>query len=255
MASLSRLKSLNCPGYLLSREITGRIHLLGSLNDSRRLSSKTAKKQDHYEVLGLKRDAENKEVKDAFYKLSKQYHPDVNKEKGAVEKFQDITDAYEVLSSSDSRAAYDRQTQMESASVVVTQRHQAASVRADEDYTQFFKNRREERKIHNSKRTYFRPKEKPSHPTSGEFERIPVDSHTFSPLEFESEPKTPEEKLIVTVRGRGEGGFFGVGLIAFMLFVYCFLGSSEYEPKLFSLKKSNNGRKNQDGNLVSEKVD
>lgn len=55
-------------------------------------------KRDYYEVLGLTKSASKDEIKKAYRKLSKQYHPDLNKEPGADEKFKEIAEAYEVLS-------------------------------------------------------------------------------------------------------------------------------------------------------------
>lgn len=67
-----------------------------------------ANKRDYYEVLGVSREAADADIKRAYRKLSKQYHPDINKESGADEKFKEITEAYEVLSDSQKRAAYDQ---------------------------------------------------------------------------------------------------------------------------------------------------
>ncbi|XP_045624123.1 dnaJ homolog subfamily B member 9 isoform X3 [Procambarus clarkii] len=63
--------------------------------------------KDFYEVLEVKRDASEKEIKKAFRKLAIQYHPDKNKEKGAEAKFREIAEAYEVLSDEDKRREYD----------------------------------------------------------------------------------------------------------------------------------------------------
>ncbi|MBN1140128.1 MAG: molecular chaperone DnaJ [Anaerolineae bacterium] len=65
-------------------------------------------KHDYYSVLGVDRQATDEEVKKAFRRLARQYHPDVNKEPGAEAKFKEINEAYEVLSDSDKRAMYDR---------------------------------------------------------------------------------------------------------------------------------------------------
>ena len=65
-------------------------------------------KRDYYEVLGLSKGASAAEIKKAYRKLSKQYHPDINKEKGAEEKFKEITEAYEVLSDDNKKAQYDQ---------------------------------------------------------------------------------------------------------------------------------------------------
>ncbi len=65
-------------------------------------------KRDYYEVLGISKGASDKEIKKAYRKLAKEYHPDVNKDPGAEEKFKEIRDAYDVLSDSSKRAAYDQ---------------------------------------------------------------------------------------------------------------------------------------------------
>jgi len=64
--------------------------------------------EDYYSVLGVSRSASDREIKTAFRKLARQYHPDVNKEPGAQEKFQDIAKAYEVLSDDQKRSRYDQ---------------------------------------------------------------------------------------------------------------------------------------------------
>jgi molecular chaperone DnaJ len=64
--------------------------------------------RDYYEVLGIPRDASPDDIKAAFRKLARQYHPDVNKDPGAEEKFKEINEAYGVLSDADKRARYDR---------------------------------------------------------------------------------------------------------------------------------------------------
>jgi molecular chaperone DnaJ len=66
-----------------------------------------AVKRDYYEVLGVSRDATDEEIKRAFRKLAFQYHPDRNREDGAEEKFKEVNEAYEVLSDTNKRAAYD----------------------------------------------------------------------------------------------------------------------------------------------------
>lgn len=65
-------------------------------------------KRDYYEILGVSKDASKDEIKRAYRKLSKQYHPDINKEPGADEKFKEISEAYEVLSDETKRAQYDQ---------------------------------------------------------------------------------------------------------------------------------------------------
>jgi molecular chaperone DnaJ len=64
--------------------------------------------RDYYDVLGVSRNSEKEEIKRAFRKLARQYHPDVNKAEDAESKFKEINEAYEVLSDDDKRARYDR---------------------------------------------------------------------------------------------------------------------------------------------------
>lgn len=65
-------------------------------------------KRDYYEVLGVQRTATDEEIKKAFRRLAKQYHPDANKEQGAEARFIEVNEAYEVLSDPQKRSAYDR---------------------------------------------------------------------------------------------------------------------------------------------------
>ncbi|KAK7280988.1 hypothetical protein RIF29_08600 [Crotalaria pallida] len=63
---------------------------------------------DYYSVLGVSKNASKSEIKSAYRKLAREYHPDVNKEPGAEQKFKDISNAYEVLSDDEKRSIYDR---------------------------------------------------------------------------------------------------------------------------------------------------
>ena len=64
-------------------------------------------KRDYYEVLGVSKGASADEIKKAYRKLAKKYHPDVNKAKDAEEKFKEINEAYEVLSDDQKKQIYD----------------------------------------------------------------------------------------------------------------------------------------------------
>ena len=106
----------------------------------------SSKKQNHYEVLGIKNDANSSEIKTAFYKLSKEYHPDRNQEDEAIKKFQQINDAYEVLGNYEAKKSYDR-----SMFPAHVQRHRTSGSTSyssspskpirTENYTEFYKTR------------------------------------------------------------------------------------------------------------------
>ncbi|MBT2598279.1 MULTISPECIES: molecular chaperone DnaJ [Oceanobacillus] len=65
-------------------------------------------KRDYYEILGIDKSASQDEIKKSYRKLARKYHPDVNKEEGAADKFKEVKEAYEVLSDDQKRAQYDQ---------------------------------------------------------------------------------------------------------------------------------------------------
>lgn len=66
------------------------------------------KYQDYYQTLGVARDASAEDIKKAYRRLARKYHPDVSKEPGAEERFKEVAEAYEVLRDPEKRAAYDQ---------------------------------------------------------------------------------------------------------------------------------------------------
>ncbi len=106
------------PGTTRPRGTTTRLTSKGkndvnavSLMSSRRRSRcavVTYAARDYYEVLGVSRAADGKELKRAYRQLARKYHPDVNKAADAEEKFKEISNAYEVLSDDQKKAIYDR---------------------------------------------------------------------------------------------------------------------------------------------------
>jgi curved DNA-binding protein len=65
------------------------------------------KYKDYYKILGVERTANEEQIKKAYRKLARKYHPDVSKEKDAEEKFKEVSEAYEVLKDAEKRKAYD----------------------------------------------------------------------------------------------------------------------------------------------------
>ena len=65
-------------------------------------------KRDYYDVLGVDKSASDAEIKSAFRKLAKKYHPYINKEEGAEAKFKEIGEAYAILSDPNKRKTYDQ---------------------------------------------------------------------------------------------------------------------------------------------------
>ena len=65
------------------------------------------KYKDYYKILGVDRGASDEDIKKAYRRLARKYHPDVSKEQNAKEKFQEVSEAYETLRDKEKRAAYD----------------------------------------------------------------------------------------------------------------------------------------------------
>lgn len=68
----------------------------------------SVKYQDYYKILGIDRDVDQDKIKNAYKKMAKKYHPDVNKSKDAEENFKKVNEAYEVLKDPEKRKQYDR---------------------------------------------------------------------------------------------------------------------------------------------------
>src|ERR1700741_4800063 len=64
-------------------------------------------RRDFYEVLGVARDASADDIQSAYRKLARTYHPDVNKDPGAEDRFKEVSEAYDVLSDPEQRRRYD----------------------------------------------------------------------------------------------------------------------------------------------------
>eukprot|EP00123_Amoebidium_parasiticum_P014209 comp22396_c0_seq1/m.33425 comp22396_c0_seq1/g.33425 ORF comp22396_c0_seq1/g.33425 comp22396_c0_seq1/m.33425 type:complete len:439 (-) comp22396_c0_seq1:61-1377(-) len=112
----ARLAANIAPGSLGVRAVAASVLACVSCLGHRQFHSsyqRNQSKRDYYEMLGLKKDASQADIKKAYYQLAKQYHPDKNKgDKEAEKKFAEISEAYEVLGSEESRKRYDQEGQM-----------------------------------------------------------------------------------------------------------------------------------------------
>ena len=64
--------------------------------------------KNYYKILGVNKHSTNNDIKSSYRNLAKKYHPDINKSKDAKRKFQNIAEAYEILSDKNKKDAYDR---------------------------------------------------------------------------------------------------------------------------------------------------
>ncbi|XP_013135397.1 PREDICTED: dnaJ-like protein 60 [Papilio polytes] len=91
-------------------------------------------RRSHYDVLNLRKNCTDKEIKDAYIKLSKQYHPDKNKNTKAQEQFVQVQEAYNVLSKPGSRAQYDSTIDIDVNSGYVYRTHVPYNIRRNPYY-------------------------------------------------------------------------------------------------------------------------
>lgn len=94
--------------------------------------ARALRRWNHYEVLGVSLDANQLQIKQAFYRLAKKYHPDASSERTS-EKFKEVTEAYKVLSDSDLRQVYDRKLSNEQARAKKSSQKPASSAATPEE--------------------------------------------------------------------------------------------------------------------------
>ncbi|XP_075977129.1 uncharacterized protein LOC142977239 [Anticarsia gemmatalis] len=94
-------------------------------------------RKNHYEILNLRKNCSDKDIKEAFIRLSKEYHPDKNKDAKAQEKFVNIVEAYNVLSKPGSRARYDDMTVIHNNSYVY-RTHVPYNLRKNAQYSYYY---------------------------------------------------------------------------------------------------------------------
>ncbi|XP_076893574.1 chaperone protein dnaJ A6, chloroplastic-like [Bidens hawaiensis] len=101
----------SCSSFFSQHSLHALYHLRpssGNFHNRRGSSLIVRAESDFYSILGVSKNASKSEIKSAYRKLARSYHPDVNKEPGAEQKFKDISNAYEVLSDDEKRSIYDR---------------------------------------------------------------------------------------------------------------------------------------------------
>ncbi|CAN0858449.1 Chaperone protein dnaJ A6, chloroplastic [Linum grandiflorum] len=107
----NKARCFAAPSSMFSQDSFPTISFIGQSNNlHRRRGARFIVRADadYYSVLGVSKNAAKSEIKSAYRKLARNYHPDVNKEPGAEEKFKEISNAYEVLSDDEKRSLYDR---------------------------------------------------------------------------------------------------------------------------------------------------
>ncbi|CAK9163136.1 unnamed protein product [Ilex paraguariensis] len=108
----SKVRTLASPSSTIfsQNSLRSQFNLGSSKNSSRRRGSHLIVRadSDYYAVLGVSKNASKSEIKSVYRKLARSYHPDVNKEPEAEQKFKEISNAYEVLSDDEKRSIYDK---------------------------------------------------------------------------------------------------------------------------------------------------
>ena len=93
------------------------------------------KGKNYYRILGVSKDATKAEIKSAYRKLAKQYHPDVNQDDDAEEMFKKITEAYQTLIDDNLREEYDRELRANRASSSSSNKHSSYSYNNSQQYS------------------------------------------------------------------------------------------------------------------------
>lgn len=156
---------------ILINSVNSKFYPLQLLSAQRCLSTKKPTIKNPYDTLGITRKANQKEIKDAYYRLSKQYHPDVNQSKEAAIRFQDITNAYEKIGNEESRSRYDRDTtatarvasgggmRRTAGMMRATREPERQSFEPGEEFIEFYKQRRKQQhQQQDTKANFFTPK-------------------------------------------------------------------------------------------------
>lgn len=94
--------------FLFGRTRAKQLHSLTQTQTRAFRASSVLNNKDFYKTLNVSRGASQDEIKKAYFKLAKEYHPDVNKDPGAKEKFATINEAYETLGDEGKRKVYDQ---------------------------------------------------------------------------------------------------------------------------------------------------
>ncbi|CAH0686291.1 unnamed protein product [Spodoptera exigua] len=96
------------------------------------------RRKNHYEILNLQRNCSDKEIKEAFIQMSKEFHPDKNKDVGAQEKFVRIVEAYNVLGKPSSRVQYDNMIEIDNGASYVYRSHAPYNMSKNPQYSYYY---------------------------------------------------------------------------------------------------------------------
>lgn len=106
---LHHIYEMHINSFILIVDIYVYIYIAPLTGSSRSISTSSPLTQtDYYKILGVSKNSSTKEIKKAYYQLAKKYHPDTNKDDpNASKKFQEVSEAYEILSDDTKRKEYD----------------------------------------------------------------------------------------------------------------------------------------------------
>ncbi|CAB3247141.1 unnamed protein product [Arctia plantaginis] len=112
-------------------------------------------RKNHYDILNLRKNCSDKDIKEAFIQLSKEYHPDKNKDAKAQEKFVNVVEAYNVLGKPGSRARYDNMIAIETNNSYVYRTHVPYNLRKNPQYSYYYASQTQTNTANNARSSFY----------------------------------------------------------------------------------------------------